>query len=176
MFDSLRLLLSQLIALGQARMELLTTELPAEVQRISRALIAAGVALLFGSLGMLMIGATIIIASWQHHRVLAASLVTAGFLGVAGVAAWYAWRSIERSTDLRGHIAANAEETTSRLRLGDPLESGARAAMQRPALVAGAALLVLCVGRSRAARLASRALVVVGLLRRLSRLSGALKP
>ena len=107
MFDSLRLLLAQLIALVQTRLELITTELSAEVQRAVRVLVLAFVALLFGALGLLMLAVTVLVALWEGHRLLASAVITAVFLGVAAVAVWQVWRAMSRAPRL---LEATLEE------------------------------------------------------------------
>lgn len=100
MFDSLRLLLAQVLALVQTRLELLTTELSAEVQRAVRVVVLAFVALLFAALGLLMLAVTVIVAVWEQHRLLASALVTLVFLGIAALAVWQAWRAVNRGPRL----------------------------------------------------------------------------
>ena len=107
MLDSLRLLLAQVLALVQTRLELFTTELSAEVQRAVRVLVLVSVALLFGALGLLMLAVTVIIAVWEQHRLLASALVTIAFLGVAALAVWQAWRAVTRGPHL---LEATLEE------------------------------------------------------------------
>lgn len=107
MLDSLRLLLAQVLALVQTRLELFTTELSAEVQRAVRVLVLVSVALLFGALGLLMLAVTVIIAVWEQHRLLASALVTIAFLGVAALAVWQAWRAVTRGPRL---LEATLEE------------------------------------------------------------------
>lgn len=107
MFDSLRLLLAQVLALVQTRLELFTTELSAEVQRAVRVLVLAFVALLFGALGLLMLAATIILSVWEQHRLLATAAVTTVFLSIAALAVWQAWRSVARGPRL---LEATLEE------------------------------------------------------------------
>jgi len=107
MLDSLPLLLAQVLALVQTRLELFTTELSAEVQRAVRVLVLAFVALLFGALGLLMLAVTLIVAVWEQHRLLASALVTLVFLGVAALAIWQAWRAVTRGPRL---LEATLEE------------------------------------------------------------------
>ena len=92
MFESLRRLLEQVLALLQVRVELLTAELSAEVRRAAVVVVWAFVALLFGALGMLMVTVTILVAFWEQHRLLTAGLVTLLFFGVAAVAVWQVLR------------------------------------------------------------------------------------
>jgi uncharacterized membrane protein YqjE len=107
MFESLRHLLAQLLALLQVRVELLTTELSGEIRRIAVILVWAAVALLFGALAMLMVTVTLIVALWEQHRVLAAGLITLGFFLVAAVALWQIVRRVRGRKPL---LAASLEE------------------------------------------------------------------
>lgn len=107
MFESLRQLLSQLLALLQVRVELLTTELSGEVRRAAVILVWAAVALLFGALGMLMVTVTILLAFWEQHRLLAAGLVTLLFFAVAALALWQVVRRVRGRKPL---LAASLEE------------------------------------------------------------------
>ena len=105
MFESLRRLLEQVLALLQVRVELLTAELSAEVRRAAVIVVWAFVALLFGALGMLMVTVTILVAFWEQHRLLAAGLVTLLFFGVAALAAWQVLRRVRKPL-----LAASLEE------------------------------------------------------------------
>jgi uncharacterized membrane protein YqjE len=107
MFESLRQLLAQLLALLQVRVELLTTELSGEIRRVAVVLVWAAVALLFGALAMLMVTVTIIVALWEQHRVLAAALVTLCFFLVAALALWQVLRRVRGRKPL---LAASLEE------------------------------------------------------------------
>ena len=82
LFDSLRQLLAGLIALLQTRVELLTAELSAEVQRAMYTLLWACIALFFGGLSVLMLAFTVILAVGEEQRVLAAAIVAALFLAL----------------------------------------------------------------------------------------------
>ncbi len=88
LFASLRQMLANLLALAQVRVELLTTELSAEVQRAVGVVVWAFVALFFGGLTVLMLALTVIIAVWDEHRLLAAGLFCALFLAVTVVAGY----------------------------------------------------------------------------------------
>ena len=107
MFESLRHLLAQLLALLQVRVELLTTELSGEIRRVAVILLWAAVGLLFGALAMLMVTVTIIVALWEQHRVLAAGLITLGFFLVAALALWQVLRRVRGRRPL---LAASLEE------------------------------------------------------------------
>ncbi|MFM7627366.1 MAG: phage holin family protein [Gammaproteobacteria bacterium] len=107
MFESLRRLLAQLLALLQVRVELLTSELSGEIRRAAVILVWAAVALLFGALTLLMVTVTILVALWEQHRVLAAALITLGFFSVAAVALWQIVRRVRGRKPL---LAASLEE------------------------------------------------------------------
>ena len=81
-------MLANLLALAQVRVELLTTELSAEVQRAVGVVVWAFVALFFGGLTVLMLALTVIIAVWDEHRLLAAGVFATAFLSVTVVAAY----------------------------------------------------------------------------------------
>lgn len=80
LMDSAKRMLSTLVALIHTRLELFTTEIEEEIQRAATVLLWALVALFFGSLFVMMIGFTIIVAFWDDHRVLAAGSVTGAYL------------------------------------------------------------------------------------------------
>jgi uncharacterized membrane protein YqjE len=86
LFRSLTNLFATLVTLAQTRLELLTTELQEEVQRVAGLIIWAFVALLAGMIGLILGGLTIVFVYWDTHRVLAALLVTASFFVFALVA------------------------------------------------------------------------------------------
>ncbi|NJO12611.1 MAG: phage holin family protein [Gammaproteobacteria bacterium] len=83
LFQSLTRMIGTLVAMAQTRLELLTTELQEEVERAAELLLWSFVALLAAGAGIMFIGATVIIAFWDTHRVLAAILVTATFILLA---------------------------------------------------------------------------------------------
>lgn len=83
---------------------------------------------------------------------------------------------LARSERLRSDIAETANSIGGRLSGVGQVVSVVQAATRAPVLLAGAALLVLAAGPARALRLASRALVVLGLLRRILSLRDASRP
>ena len=87
LLGALRQMLANLLALAQVRVELLTTELSAEVQRAVGVLVWAFVALFFGGLAVLMLALTVVIAVWDQHRLLAAGAFAVAFLVVTVTAA-----------------------------------------------------------------------------------------
>jgi len=79
---SLRQMLSTALTLIHTRVELFTTEVEEEIQRAAQILLWALVALFFGSLTVLFVAVTILVAFWEEHRLLAAALITVGFLAL----------------------------------------------------------------------------------------------
>ena len=104
---SLTRMLATLVALAQTRLELLTTELQEEVQRAAELLMLAFIALLAAGAGVIFIGITIIIAFWDGPKLLAAILVTSGFLLLAVIAVAVLMSKYKRKPKL---LAATREE------------------------------------------------------------------
>jgi len=86
LFRSITQFVASLVTLTQTRLELLTTELQEEVQRVASLAIYAFVALLAAMLGLFFLGLATVIVFWDTHRVLAAWLVTATFFVLAVIA------------------------------------------------------------------------------------------
>src|SRR5688572_2005636 len=82
LIGAVRRMLSTFVAVAHTRAELLTTEIQEEIHRAASVMLYSFVAVLFGTLSILMIGLTLIIAFPQEHRLLVAILVTATFLAV----------------------------------------------------------------------------------------------
>lgn len=85
LFRSLKQLVATVVALVHTRLELFTTELQEEVQRAAGLVLWAFIALLAAGVGLFFVGITIIIAFWEGERLLAAILVTSGFLAIAAI-------------------------------------------------------------------------------------------
>ena len=79
-------LVELLIALVEERLQTLARDVQAEVRRVALVVVWTFVAFVFGTLAMLLLAATVIIAFWEDHRLLAATAVTTGFLVVTAVA------------------------------------------------------------------------------------------
>lgn len=69
-----------LLGLAHTRVELLMSEIDEDLARVVRMLLWAFMALLAGSLGVLLSGLTVMIYFWDTHRLAAAFGVTAVFL------------------------------------------------------------------------------------------------
>jgi len=79
-------LVELLIALVEERLQTLARDVQAEVRRVALVVVWTSVAFVFGTLAMLLLAATVIIAFWEEHRLLAATAVTTGFLVVTAIA------------------------------------------------------------------------------------------
>lgn len=85
LFRSLNNFVATLVAIVHTRLQLLTTELQEEVQQVAQLLIWSFIAL-FAAMMALFLGAlTVIFAFWDTHRILAALIMTGGFLLLAAV-------------------------------------------------------------------------------------------
>jgi len=87
LIQSLRELLANVVALVHTRLELITTEIEAEIQGAVSVLFWALSALMLAGLGVVMLAILVLVVFWDDHRILAASLLTVAFLGGAGIAA-----------------------------------------------------------------------------------------
>lgn len=90
MFASLKTLSVTLIGLVQTRLELLSTDVAEEQERLTRLVLLMLVALFCLSVGIVLLATLIVVAFWESHRFVAlGSLI--GFFLIAGVAAgWLA--------------------------------------------------------------------------------------
>ena len=86
LFASVRNLVATALAIVHTRLELITTELEEELHRVAEILLWMFVVVFFAGLTVLMLAFVIVIAFWEEHRLLAASLTTLGFLAVTGAA------------------------------------------------------------------------------------------
>lgn len=76
-----------IVALVHTRIELVATELEEELQRGRVIFLWMMLALLFGTLSVLMLAVTVLVIFWDAHRVLVAVLITITFVLVTGATA-----------------------------------------------------------------------------------------
>ena len=86
LFASLRQTLATLIALGRTRLELVSVEIEEQIEFAAGVLLWSIAAIFFGSLAVLVLALTIVIAFWDTHRLLVAGLVTAALAAIAAIA------------------------------------------------------------------------------------------
>jgi uncharacterized membrane protein YqjE len=79
-------LFASLLALAQTRLELLTTELQAEMHRVAEILVWTLIALLSAGMGLFLAALAIVFVFWDTHRIAAAVGVTVAFFTLAVVA------------------------------------------------------------------------------------------
>lgn len=112
LFASLKRLLGTGVALVETRLELVTVEFEEQVAHARGLLLWAVAAAILGFLTLLLLGATIIIAAGEEHRLLAAALVTGALAaGTAIAVAGLRRRLARRPTFLsatRGELRADA--------------------------------------------------------------------
>lgn len=76
---SVRRMAATLLELVRVRLELLSTEVEEQIDYAISLVLWGIAAIFFGSITLLLLALTIIIAYWDQHRLLAALLVTAAF-------------------------------------------------------------------------------------------------
>ena len=87
LLGSLRALLATLVAIGHNRLELFSTEVQEEVERVASMLLWAAVALLFGVLALLLASAAIILAVQPERQWVASCVLAVLFLAACAWAA-----------------------------------------------------------------------------------------
>ena len=95
-------LLDGVITLVESRLQALARETVAEVRRVALVVVWTFVAFVFGTLAMLLLAATVIIAFWEEHRLMAATAVTTGFLVVAAVAVFQVRKKLAQRSRISG--------------------------------------------------------------------------
>ena len=83
LFASLRRTFATLIELGRTRLELVSVEIEEQIEFAAGVLLWSIAAIFFGSLAVLLLALTIVIAFWDTHRLLVAGLVTGAFAAIA---------------------------------------------------------------------------------------------
>src|SRR6187431_1655671 len=107
LFESVRALLSTLVAMARTRAELLGNELEQELRRIVGLLVGAMVVLALAGLALLFAALTIVASFWDTNRIAATGFVAAGFLVLAGLAYVVTQKRGQRTTRL---LVATLEE------------------------------------------------------------------
>jgi len=77
LFATLRRALATLLELARTRLELVTVEIEEQIEHAASVLLWSIAAIFFGSLAVLVLALTVVIAFWDTHRLLAATAVTA---------------------------------------------------------------------------------------------------
>lgn len=94
LFESLRAMLATGVELVQTRLELIVIELEEEMHGVAITLLWSIVGIFAGGLTVLMLALTIVIAFWEGHRLLAASLVTLLFASLTAGAVYVVRRRL----------------------------------------------------------------------------------
>ena len=89
LFASVRRLLTTLVEIVHARLDLVGVELQLEVQRATGVLLWAFAAIVSAIIAAVLLAVTLLIAFWDTHRLLAAGCITGAFaLASAAMALW----------------------------------------------------------------------------------------
>ena len=87
LFASLRRMLATLVELVHARLDLAGVELQLEIHRATSVLLWSFAAIVLGTVALVMLAVTVLVAFWETHRLLAAAGIAAVFalasLGIA---------------------------------------------------------------------------------------------
>lgn len=87
LFDSLKGLAASLVAIAHTRLDLLSTDLEEERERLETLLVVMLISLLCLGVGMVLMVILVVAVFWESHRFLTLGVFT-GFFLAAGAAAW----------------------------------------------------------------------------------------
>ncbi|HVC02182.1 MAG TPA: phage holin family protein [Steroidobacteraceae bacterium] len=104
---SLRRVVATLIELARTRLELVSVEIEEQIEYAAHLVLWGAAAMYFGSLALLLLAITVVIAFWDTHRLLAACLVTGAFAIAALVAVLEVRRRLRERPRL---LSATTEE------------------------------------------------------------------
>jgi uncharacterized membrane protein YqjE len=120
LLDSVKALASTLIAMGQTRLELLSTEIEEEREWLTSMMIWTLVALFCAAIAVVLAAMLIVIIFWDSYRILALSLLICVFILGAG----FAWRMVFNITRNKPRLFTSSIEEMSkdREKLSPPYE------------------------------------------------------
>ena len=108
LLDSVKTLLLTVISMGQTRLELLSTELEEERERVTALLVWTLISLFFAAMAIVLLTFLIIVACWDSYRLLSIAIML--FVFIAGTAV--SWRILSHAKQNKPRIFAS---TTSEL-------------------------------------------------------------
>lgn len=113
---SVRRLAATAVGALQTRLELLSTEAEEHLVRWARICVIAACALMLSVLGLLLATAFVLIAFWDTHRLAAAGLLAAAYLGGGAALAFYVRSEARRQPRLFGASLAELAKDRQALR------------------------------------------------------------
>ncbi len=114
--DSVRLLFATLVSMLQTRLELLCTELEEERERMVELLIFGLAALVFISLGVILLTFFIAVIFWETHRLEAIGGCTLFYFLLGGLAAWKAKQNLDNRPRFLDATLSELEKDHQRIR------------------------------------------------------------
>ncbi len=107
LFASLKSLSANLISIVQTRLELLSTDVAEERERLTALLVLAQVALFCLGVGIVLLAMLIVVVFWESHRIAVLGALTAVFL-IAGIAT--GWLAVHKLRTKPRLFAASLDE------------------------------------------------------------------
>lgn len=106
LFESLRRLLSTLLAIGQTRLALLANEVQEETLRLRRLIVLAFAAVFFLALGILLGTCYFILLLWENHGLAIIGVFALLYIGAGAAFGFYVYRgSLERTRLFQASLA-----------------------------------------------------------------------
>lgn len=90
LFESLKMLSSSLVGIVHTRLELLSTDIAEERERLVLLLVMGLVALFCLGVGIVLLAILVAVAFWESHRIMALGGLTGIFLAAGAGAGWLA--------------------------------------------------------------------------------------
>jgi uncharacterized membrane protein YqjE len=118
-FVSLRRMLANVLELGSTRLQLVSVEIQEQIEYAANLLLWGMVAIFFGSLTVLLLALTVVIAFWDGHRLLAAGLMTGLFAAIALIAASVVSSRLQRRPHFLEATTRELQRDAQALRDGD---------------------------------------------------------
>ena len=107
LFASLKSLSASLVGIVQTRLELLSTDVAEERERLTALLVLAQVALFCLGVGVVLLAMLIVVVFWESHRLAALGALTGVFLLAGAAVGWLALHRLRTKPRL---FAASLDE------------------------------------------------------------------
>ncbi|PWB59105.1 MAG: hypothetical protein C3F18_01295 [Nitrosomonadales bacterium] len=116
LFDSIKGLAASSVAIVRTRLELLSTEVAEEKERLLSLLWLGTAALFFIGLGIVFAALLLTVALWENHRLLVLGILTLLFLGLGGAALSMALKQARNGSKLFSASLAELSKDQDHLR------------------------------------------------------------
>jgi len=114
-FEALKNVLGDFAALLQTRLELATTELEEETERLKQSVLLGAIALFFLGVGVILLTLFVVVIFWDTHRLLALGVVTMLYLTIGLVVGLTAKKKMSTTPKFLSVTMAEFEKDRERM-------------------------------------------------------------